>query len=150
MREGAGVAGSHDQYRFATPGRDSPDAGSFDSVQDRVVRIPRDALRIGTDGRHLNRRATCDRHLLDLLIAGPIEREPLAIRRKTGENASDSSSHASPISRSRFRGSFARHFASRRRTREGAGLRSGSPFTTDASVSARSSPWKNRLAVTIS
>ena len=63
---------------------------------------------------------------------------------------SSSSSQASPMSRRRFLGSFSRHFRSSRRTTSGASSSRGSDFTTDASVSVRSSPSNSLLPVSIS
>jgi hypothetical protein len=71
-------------------------------------------------------------------------------RDREGAASTSSSSHTSPMSRSRFFGSFSRHRVNSRRTFGGAALRSGCFMTTAASVSVRSSPWNSRWPVTIS
>ncbi len=57
---------------------------------------------------------------------------------------------ASPMSRSLFLGSFSRHRSSSGRTFAGTPLRSGFSFTTDARISAMSSPWNGLFPVSIS
>jgi len=59
-------------------------------------------------------------------------------------------SSQSPIWRSRFLGSFSRHFFRRLTTDEGAASQFGSRASTDASASVISSPGNARFAVSIS
>ena len=67
-----------------------------------------------------------------------------------GCEASSSSCHASPISRSRRLGSFSRQRFSRRCTLGGIPSHFGSSLSTVASVSVMSSPSNNRRPVSIS
>jgi hypothetical protein len=69
---------------------------------------------------------------------------------ETGTAPSSSSGSASPMSRSRRRGSFWRQRCSSGRRRAGTAAQSGSPLMTVASVSETSSPANARRPVTIS